>query len=127
MRNIADLLEEVHILVQTLLAEKATLEDRIKTLEDEVTKAVGTKNSLTRELQETREKLSHELQVTKEKLDHVYPEMRSLQNALEKAEVQTNLLMMDLQRKDSELEALELRLSEYTSLMPAPLHLRESI
>ena len=127
MRDIADLLEEVHTLVQTLLAEKVILEDRLKTLENELSTAKEAKNSFSRDLQETKGKLERELQAAKEKLDHVHPEMRSLQNALENAEVQTNLLMMDLQRKDAEIEALELRLNEYTSLVPSSFQMKERI
>jgi chromosome segregation ATPase len=127
MSDIADLLEEVHTLVQGLLAEKTMLQDRIKMLENEISTTKEAKNTVTRELKETREKLEREIQATKEKLDHVHPEMQSLQNALENTEVQTNLLLMDLQRKDAEIKALELRLSEYTSLIPSSFQMNERI
>ena len=119
MKDIADLLEEVHTLVQSLLREKMMLEDRLKVSEDELSTVKEEKKTITRDLQETKEKLGRELQATKEKLDHVHPEMQSLQNELQNAEVQNNLLAMDLKRKDAEIEILELRLREYTSLIPA--------
>jgi chromosome segregation ATPase len=118
MNDIADLLEEVHSLVQDLIREKAMLEDRLKISEDELLTLKESKQSLTRALQETKDKHERELQTLKDKLDHVHPEMQSLQNELQNAEVQNNLLAMDLKRKDSEIAVLELRLREYTSLIP---------
>lgn len=121
MKDIADLLEEVHTIVHDLRGEKMMLEDRLKTLEDELSTVEEAKRSITRDLQETKEKLGRELQATKEKLDHVHPEMQSMQNELQNAEVQNNLLAMELKRKDSEIKTLELRLCEYTSLIPPSL------
>jgi chromosome segregation ATPase len=138
MKDITDLLEEVHTIVQTLRGDKLMLEDRLKMLEDELLTVENGKKSMTcdlqetkerlgRELQETKERLGRELQETKErlgrelqaltaKLDHVHPEMQSLRNELQNAEVQNNLLVMDLKRKEAEITTLELRLHEYTSL-----------
>ena len=138
MKDIADLLEEVHTIVQALRGEKMMLEDRLKTLEDELSTVKEAKKTMTRdlqemkeklgrELQETKEKLGRELQVAKQKLDQVHPEMQSLQNELENAEVQNNLLAMDIQRKDEEIKKLALRLREYTSLIPASLQIEEPI
>lgn len=138
MKDIADLLEEVHTIVQALRGEKMMLEDRLKTLEDELSTVKEAKKAMTRdlqemkeklgrELQETKEKLGRELQVAKQKLDQVHPEMQSLQNELENAEVQNNLLAMDIKRKDEEIKKLALRLREYTSLIPASLQIEEPI
>jgi chromosome segregation ATPase len=127
MKDIADLLEEVHTLVQALREEKMILEDRLKTAEGELSRVDEAKKSLIRDLQETKEKLEQELQATKKKLDHVYPEMQSLQHELQNAEVQNNLLTMDLKRKDTEIKALELQLREYTSLIPTSFHMKEPI
>jgi chromosome segregation ATPase len=103
------------------------LEERLKTLEDELSTVEEAKRSITRDLQETKEKLGRELQATKEKLDHVHPEMQSMQNELQNAEVQNNLLAMELKRKDSEIKTLELRLREYTSLIPPSFKIEEPI
>jgi len=138
MKDIADLLEEVHTIVQALRGEKMMLEDRLKTLEDELSTVKEAKKAITRdlqemkeklgrELQETKEKLGQELQATKQKLDQVHPEMQSLQNELENAEVQNNLLAMDIKRKDAEIKKLELRLREYTSLIPSSFQIEEPI
>ena len=67
MKDIADLLEEVHTIVQALRGEKMMLEDRLKTLEDELSTVEKAKKSLTHDLQETKETLGRELQATKEK------------------------------------------------------------
>ncbi|MDH4193393.1 MAG: hypothetical protein OEY80_04610 [Nitrospirota bacterium] len=138
MKDIADLLEEVHTMVQALRGEKMMLEDRLKTLEDELSTVKEAKKAmmrdlqemkekLGRELQETKEKLGRELQATKQKLDQVHPEMQSLQHELENAEVQNNLLVMEIKRKDAEIQKLELRLREYTSLIPSSFHIEEPI
>ncbi|KPK26154.1 MAG: hypothetical protein AMK69_12620 [Nitrospira bacterium SG8_3] len=138
MKDIADLLEEVHTMVQALRGEKMMLEDRLKMLEDELSTVKEAKKAmmrdlqemkekLGRELQETKEKLGRELQATKQKLDQVHPEMQSLQHELENAEVQNNLLVMDIKRKDAEIQKLELRLREYTSLIPSSFQIEEPI
>lgn len=116
MKDIADLLEEVQTIVQSMRGEKMMLEDRLKTLEDELSTMEKAKKSLTRDLQDTKERFGRELQATKEKLDHVHPEIQSLQDELQNVEVQNNLLVMDLKQKDEEIKTLELRLREYTSL-----------
>lgn len=127
MKDIADLLEEVHTIVQALRGEKMMLEDRLKTLEDELSTVKEAKKAMTRDLQEMKEKLGRELQATKQKLDQVHPEMQSLHNELENAEVQNNLLAMDIKRKDAEMKKLELRLLEYTSLIPSSFQIEEHI
>jgi chromosome segregation ATPase len=127
MKDIADLLEEVHTIVQALRGEKMMLEDRLKTLEDELSTVKEAKKAITRDLQETKEKLGRELQATKQKLDQVHPEMQSLHNELENAEVQNNLLAMDIKRKDAEIQKLELRLRDYTSLIPSSFQIEEPI
>lgn len=127
MKDIADLLEEVHTVVQALRGEKMMLEDRLKTLEDELLTVKEAKKAMTRDLQEMKEKFVRELQATKQKLDQVHPEMQSLHNELENAEVQNNLFAMDIKRKDAEIKKLELRLYEYTSLIPSPFKIEEPI
>jgi len=127
MKDIADLLEEVHTIVQALRGDKMLLEDRLKTLEDQLSTMEKAKKSMMGDLQETKEKLGRELQATKAKLDQVHPEMQSLQHELQNAEVQNNLLAMDLKRKDEELKALELRLREYTALTSPSFQFEEPI
>ena len=127
MKGIADLLEEVQTIVQSMRGEKMMLEDRLKTLEDELSTMEKSKKSITRDLQETKEKLGRELQDTKKKLDQVHPEIQSLQDELQNVEVQNNLLVMDLKQKDEEIKTLELRLREYTSLTSSSFRIQEPI
>ena len=127
MKDIADLLEEVHTIVQALREDKRLLEDRLKTMEDQLSTVEKAKKSMMGDLQETKEKLGRELQATKAKLDQVHPEMQSLQHELQNAEVQNNLLAMDLKRKDEELKVLELRLREYTALTSPSFQIEEPI
>lgn len=127
MKDIADLLEEVQTIVQSIRGEKMMLEDRLKTLEDELSTMEKAKKSLTRDLQETKERLGWELQAAKEKLDHVHPEIQSLQDELQNVEVQNNILVMDLKQKDEEIKTLELRLREYTSLTSPSFRIEEPI
>ncbi|WP_447963529.1 hypothetical protein [Nitrospira sp. Ecomares 2.1] len=127
MKNIADLLEEVQSIVQAMRGEKMMLEERLKTLEDDVSTMEKTKEAMTRELSETKEKLGRELQATKKKLDQVHPEIQSLQDELQNVEVQNNLLVMDLKQKDEEIKTLELRLQGYTSLTSPSFRIEEPI
>jgi chromosome segregation ATPase len=117
MKDIANLLEEVHDYVQLLREEKMMLEDRLRSVEDELSRMEESKKSIVRDLQESKEKLERELQTTKEKLNHVHPEIQSLQHELQNVEIQNNLLTMNLKRKDTKIKKLELRLQEYTSLI----------
>ncbi|MBA3614390.1 MAG: hypothetical protein H0W49_16070 [Nitrospirales bacterium] len=127
MKDIADLLEEVQTIVPSMRGEKMMLEDRLKTLEDELSTMEKSKKSITLDLQEPKEKLGRELQTTKKKLDQVHPEIQSLQDELQNVEVQNNLLVMDLKQKDEEIKTLELRLREYTSLTSPSFRIEEPI
>ena len=150
MKDIADLLEEVQTIVQTLREEKAGLQDQVSRLESELslvkegkTKEIQRlqetntelardlkdkseqlartlpKTQLVGDLESTKEQLLRELQQTQKKLDQFHPELQSLQDELQNAEVQNNLLTMELTKKDAEIKILETRLSEYTSLIPS--------
>jgi hypothetical protein len=116
MKVIADLLEELQIVVQGLLGEKVMLETRLRALEADLWTAEEGKKAVMRDFLEAKEKLERELQASKHKLDQVHPEILSLQNGLENAEVQNTLLAMDIEKKDAEIKKLELRLRDYTSL-----------
>jgi chromosome segregation ATPase len=126
-KDIADLLEEVQIIVHTLRDEKSELRDQVNRLEaqlswvkeektKEVQKLQDLNGQLTQELQDTKARLSGELQTTQQKLDRFHPELQSLQDELQNAELQTNLLEMELSRKNQEIKSLEGRLGAYTSL-----------
>ncbi len=128
--DIADLLEEVQIIVHTLRDEKSELRDQVNRLEaqlswvkeektKEVQKLQDLNGQLTQELQDTKARLSGELQTTQQKLDRFHPELQSLQDELQNAELQTNLLEMELSRKNQEIKSLEGRLGAYTSLASA--------
>ena len=137
-KDIADLLEEVQIIVQTLRDEKTDLLNQVSGLEtqlslakEEKTKVVkklqDVNTQLTRELQETKTRHTRELQDTQQKLDRFHPELQSLQDELQNAELQNNLLEMDLSKKSEEIKTLEGRLSAYTSLASTSLSVEEPI
>ena len=73
-------------------------------------------SQLTKELQDTKVRLARELQDTQQKLDRFHPELQSLQDELQNAELQNNLLEMELSKKNEEIKTLEDSLSAYTSL-----------
>jgi chromosome segregation ATPase len=137
-KDIADLLEEVQTIVHTLRDEKTDLRDQVSGLEaqlslvkEEKTKEGRTLQDinaqLTKELQDTKVRLERELQDTQQKLDRFHPELQSLQDELQNAELQNNLLEMELSKKNEEIKTFEDRLSTYTSLASASLPIEESI
>ena len=137
-KDIADLLEEVQTIVHTLRDEKTVLRDQVSELEAQwsLVKEEKTKEGrnlqdinaqLTKELQDTKVRLERELQDTQQKLDRFHPELQSLQDELQNAELQNNLLEMELLRKNEEIKTLEDSLSAYTSLASASLSVEEPI
>lgn len=86
-----------------------------------------TKTRHVSELQETKDRYAGELQETQQKLARFHPELRSLQDDLQNAEFQNNLLEIELSKKDEEIKILEDRLTSYTSLALASLPIQEPI
>ena len=137
-KDIADLLEEVQTIVHTLRDEKIALRDQVSGLEaqlslvkEEKTKEVRNLQDInaqsTKELQDTKVRLTRELQDTQQKLDRFHPELQSLQDELQNAELQNNLLEMELSKKNEEIKTLEDSLSAYTSLASASSSVGEPI
>ena len=137
-KDIAHLLEEVQTIVQTLRDEKFGLQDQMNNLEAQlsVVKEENTKEmqklqdinaQLTKEAQDTKARLSNELQDTQQKLDRFHPELQSLQDELQNAELQNNLLEMELSKKTEEIKTLEDQLNAYTSLASTSSPLKESV
>ena len=137
-KDIADLLEEVQTIVHTLRDEKIALRDQVSGLEAQLSlvkeeKAKESRNlqdintQLKQELQDTKVRLERELQDTQQKLDRFHPELQSLQDELQNAELQNNLLEMELSKKNEEIKTLEDSLSAYTSLAPASSSVGEPI
>ena len=137
-KDIADLLEEVQTIVHTLRDEKTVLRDQVSELEAQLSlvKEEKTKEGrnlqdinaqLKKELQDTKVRLERELQDTQQKLDRFHPELQSLQDELQNAELQNNLLEMDLSKKNEEIKTLEDSLSAYTLLASASSSVGEPI
>jgi len=137
-KDIADLLEDVQTIVHTLRDEKIALRDQVSGLEAQLSlvkeeKAKESRNlqdintQLKQELQDTKVRLERELQDTQQKLDRFHPELQSLQDELQNAELQNNLLEMELSKKNEEIKTLEDSLSAYTSLAPASSSVGEPI
>jgi len=135
-KDIADLLEEVQSIVHGLKDEKSDLREQVGRVEaqlsvakeektKEVKKLQDINAGLTKELQETKARLSGELQDTQQKLDRFHPELQSLQDELQNAELQNNMLEMELSKKNEEIKALESRLRSYTSLASTTLPVEE--
>lgn len=137
-KDIAGLLEEVQIIVHTLRDEKSELRDQVNRLEaqlscvkeektKEVQKLQDINGQLSKELQDTKVRLSGELQTTQQKLDRFHPELQSLQDELQNAEFQNNLLEIELSKKNGEIQTLEGRLHAFTSLDMASASVKEPI
>ena len=137
-KDIADLLEDVQTIVHTLRDEKIALRDQVSGLEAQLSlvkeeKAKESRNlqdinaQLKQELQDTKVRLERELQDTQQKLDRFHPELQSLQDELQNAELQNNLLEMELSKKNEEIKTLEDSLSAYTLLASASSSVGEPI
>ena len=137
-KDIADLLEEVQTIVHTLRDEKIALRDQVSGLEAQLSlvkeeKVKESRNlqdinaQLKQELQDTKVRLERELQDTQQKLDRFHPELQSLQDELQNAELQNNLLEMELSKKNEGIKTLEDSLSAYTSLATASSSVGEPI
>jgi hypothetical protein len=111
-KDIADLLEEVQTIVHTLRDEKIALRDQVSGLEAQLSLVKEEKTKESRNLQDINALLTKELQDTKVRLA---------------AELQNNLLEMELLKKNEEIKTLEDSLSAYTSLPLTSLSVEEPI
>ncbi len=137
-KDIAEILEELRTCVLGLRDEKAVLENQVKALENTMAEVKDTKSKeiqtlqeanviVKKDLQDSNERLTQQLKETREKLDRFHPELQSLQDELQNAEMKNNLLDVELAKKDEAIQRLESRLSEYTSLIPPRIEVEESI
>ncbi len=131
-KDIADLLVDVQKIVDGLRKEKTDVLDQVNRLElqlslvkeertKDVQKLEDSNAQLTKDLQDTKARLTDQLQETQHKLDGFHPELQSLQDDLQNAEMQNNLLEIELTKKSEEIQALEARLDAFTSLALASI------
>ncbi len=137
-KDIADLLVDVQKIVDGLRKEKTDVVDQVNRLElqlslvkeertKDVQKLEDSNAQLSKELQDTKARLTDQLQETQHKLDGYHPELQSLQDDLQNAELQNNLLEIELTKKNEEIQALEARLDAFTSLALASMPAEKSI
>ena len=106
----------------------AQLRKDLQEMKDRLTGELqDTKTRHASELQETKDRYAGELQETQQKLDRFHPELQTLQNEFQNAELQNNLLEIELSKKDEEIKILEDRLTSYTSLPLSSLPVQEPI
>ena len=123
MKDLSSLLEEVQAIVKELRDEKNFLQDKLKKVEEELGAVKQEKSHWNKELQSTRCELERVREESQNKLNRVLPEIRTLQDQLQDAELQNNLLNIELtnaiQTKDEQIARLETQLKKYTSLLQA--------
>jgi len=123
MKDLSSLLEEVQAIVKELRDEKNFLQDKLKKVEEELGVVKQEKFQWNKELQSTRSELERVREESQNKLNRVLPEIRTLQDQLQDAELQNNLLNIELtnaiQSKDEQISQLETQLKKYTSLLQA--------
>lgn len=123
MKDLSSLLEEVQAIVKELRDEKNFLQDKLKKVEEELGAVKQEKFQWNKELQSTRSELERVREESQNKLNRVLPEIRTLQDQLQDAELQNNLLNIELtnaiQSKDEQISQLETQLKKYTSLLQA--------
>ena len=121
MKDLAELLAEVQAIVKEIRDEKNYLQDRLRAVEAELLTVKQEKSSWDKEMQETKNELARVRDESREKLNRVLPEIRTLQDQLQDAELQNNLLTIEWQdkinKKDEEIHRLEAQLKKYTCLL----------
>ncbi len=131
-KDIIELLADVQKIVDDSRKEKTAALDQVNRLDlqlslvkEERTKVVqkpeDSNAQLTKEIQKTKARLTDQLQETQHKLDRFHPELQSLQDDLQNAEMQNNLLDIELTKKNDEIQTLETRLHAFTSLALASI------
>lgn len=131
-KDITELLADVQKIVDDSRKENTAVLDQVHRLElqlslvkeertKDVQKLENGNAQLTKELQDTKARLTDQLQETQHKLDRFHPELQSLQNDLQNAEMQNNLLDIELTKKHEEIQTLEARLHAFTSLALASI------
>ncbi|MDR4494069.1 MAG: hypothetical protein AB7P17_08600 [Nitrospirales bacterium] len=123
MKDLSSLLEEVQAIVKELRDEKNYLQDKLRKVEDELGIVKQEKSQWNKELQLTRSELERVRGESQDQLNRVLPEIRTLQDQLQDAELQNNLLNIQLTNaihsKDEQISQLETQLKKYTCLLQA--------
>ena len=131
MRDLSSLLEEVQSIVRELREEKNFLQDRLKKVEEELGTIKLEKSNWDKDLHGAKSELERVREESKEKLNRVLPEIRTLQDQLQDAELQNNLLNIELTNaintKNEEIKKLEVQLKKYTCLIQSTIPTQEPV
>lgn len=123
MKDLSSLLEEVQAIVKELRDEKNYLQDRLRKVEGELGMVKQEKSQWNKELQLVQSELDRMREESQDKLNRVLPEIRTLQDQLQDAELQNNLLNIELTNainsKNEQISQLETQLKKYTCLLQA--------
>ena len=129
MKDLSSLLEEVQAIVKELREEKNYLQDRLRKVEEELGAVKQEKSRWEKELSGAKGELERVREESKEKLNRVLPEIRTLQDQLQDAELQNNLLNIELTNaintKNEEIKKLEAQLKKYTCLIQTDASVEE--
>lgn len=129
MKDLSSLLEEVQAIVKELREEKNYLQDRLRKVEEELGAVKQEKSRWEKELSGAKGELERVREESKEKLNRVLPEIRTLQDQLQDAELQNNLLNIELTNaintKNEEIKKLEVQLKKYTCLIQTDASVEE--
>ena len=130
MKDLSTLLEEVQSIVKELREEKNFLQDRLRKVEEELGQVKQEKSKWEKDLLGAKSELERVREESREKLNRVLPEIRTLQDQLQDAELQNNLLNIELTSainiKNEEIKRLEAQLKKYTCLIQSNTPMEES-
>jgi len=130
MKDLSTLLEEVQSIVKELREEKNFLQDRLRKVEEELGQVKQEKSKWEKDLFGAKSELERVREESREKLNRVLPEIRTLQDQLQDAELQNNLLNIELTNainvKNEEIKRLEAQLKKYTCLIQSNTSMEES-
>ena len=115
--------------MKELREEKNYLQDRLGKVEEELGAVKQEKSRWEKELSGAKGELERVREESKEKLNRVLPEIRTLQDQLQDAELQNNLLNIELTNaintKNEEIKKLEAQLKKYTCLIQTDASVEE--
>ena len=113
-KNIHMLLQDIEAAYQVLVDENTELRRNMVDLKVESETTIANLKNELESVKEDRAQITRTLQDTQGRLDRYHPEMQTLHDQLEQAEVAMNTLTMEVSQKNEQIKQLEGRIENLT-------------